>query len=131
MPKPGAHNPRLAIITQKTRRIPTSRSTSELRAHIFHYPLAKIGSFFRLSKFFGRKICFFIFLYYLCTAFFPNRCNPAICPDGGIGRRVGLKHQCRKASRFDPGSGYELSSKEIAKPLIPKGLAIFSFLKFP
>ncbi len=28
------------------------------------------------------------------------------CPDGGIGRRAGLKHQCRKACRFDPGSGY-------------------------
>ena len=27
-------------------------------------------------------------------------------PDGGIGRRAGLKHQCRKASRFEPGSGY-------------------------
>ncbi len=30
----------------------------------------------------------------------------AICPDGGIGRRAGLKHQCRKASRFEPESGY-------------------------
>ena len=29
------------------------------------------------------------------------------CPDGGIGRRVGLKHQCRKACRFEPGSGYK------------------------
>ncbi len=28
------------------------------------------------------------------------------CPDGGIGRRVGLKHQYRKMCRFDPGSGY-------------------------
>ena len=32
---------------------------------------------------------------------------PTKSPDGGIGRRVGLKHQCRKACRFDPGSGYE------------------------
>ena|GEM_PF-3287156 len=31
------------------------------------------------------------------------------CPDGGIGRRVGLKHRCRKAYRFDPGSGYKAS----------------------
>ena len=31
-------------------------------------------------------------------------------PNGGIGRRVGLKHQCRKACRFDPGSGYKLKS---------------------
>ena len=29
----------------------------------------------------------------------------AICPDGGIGRRAGLKHQWSNPSRFDPGSG--------------------------
>ena len=33
----------------------------------------------------------------------------AICPDGGIGRRAGLKHQCRKASRFEPESGYNIN----------------------
>ncbi len=33
--------------------------------------------------------------------------QPQTSPDGGIGRRAGLKHQCRKASRFDPGSGYQ------------------------
>ena len=33
--------------------------------------------------------------------------NKMPCPDGGIGRRAGLKHQCRKACRFDPGSGYK------------------------
>ena len=27
-------------------------------------------------------------------------------PDGGIGRRAGLKHQWGNPSRFDPGSGY-------------------------
>ena len=27
-------------------------------------------------------------------------------PDGGIGRRAGLKHQWSNPSRFDPGSGY-------------------------
>ena len=32
----------------------------------------------------------------------------AICPDGGIGRRAGLKHQWSNPSRFDPGSGYNL-----------------------
>ena len=53
------------------------------------------------------------------------------CPDGGIGRRVGLKHQCRKACRFDPGSGYELSSMIIAKPLKIRDLAIFLFSNFP
>ena len=36
---------------------------------------------------------------YLCIGFEKS-------PDGGIGRRAGLKHQCRKASRFEPGSGY-------------------------
>ena len=29
------------------------------------------------------------------------------CPDGGIGRRAGLKHQWGNPSRFDPGSGYK------------------------
>ena len=28
------------------------------------------------------------------------------CPDGGIGRRAGLKHQWGNPSRFEPGSGY-------------------------
>ena len=28
-------------------------------------------------------------------------------PDGGIGRRAGLKHQWGNPCRFDPGSGYE------------------------
>ena len=31
-----------------------------------------------------------------------------ICPDGGIGRRAGLKHQWSNPCRFDPGSGYFL-----------------------
>ena len=39
---------------------------------------------------------------YLCIGFEKS-------PDGGIGRRAGLKHQCRKASRFEPGSGYHKS----------------------
>ena len=29
-----------------------------------------------------------------------------LSPDGGIGRRAGLKHQWGNPSRFDPGSGY-------------------------
>ena len=32
--------------------------------------------------------------------------NSVQCPDGGIGRRAGLKHQWGNPSRFDPGSGY-------------------------
>ena len=31
-------------------------------------------------------------------------------PDGGIGRRAGLKHQWGNPCRFDPGSGYEINS---------------------
>ena len=32
-----------------------------------------------------------------------------LSPDGGIGRRAGLKHQWSNPSRFDPGSGYNKS----------------------
>ena len=35
------------------------------------------------------------------------------CPDGGIGRRAGLKHQWSNPSRFDPGSGYNIFSVRI------------------
>ena len=40
-------------------------------------------------------------MLYLCTRF--------KSPDGGIGRRAGLKHQWGNPSRFDPGSGYKSS----------------------
>ena len=33
------------------------------------------------------------------------------CPDGGIGRRAGLKHQWGNPSRFEPGSGYRIGEK--------------------
>ena len=36
-----------------------------------------------------------------------NKLTQSKCPDGGIGRRVGLKHQWSDPCRFDPGSGYE------------------------
>ena len=32
-------------------------------------------------------------------------------PDGGIGRRAGLKHQWSNPCRFDPGSGYPTKCK--------------------
>jgi hypothetical protein len=32
---------------------------------------------------------------------------PHLSPDGGIGRRAGLKHQWGNPCRFDPGSGYK------------------------
>ena len=34
----------------------------------------------------------------------------SLSPDGGIGRRAGLKHQWSNPSRFDPGSGYNVKS---------------------
>ena len=52
-------------------------------------------------------------------------------PDGGIGRRAGLKHQWSNPCRFDPGSGYEFNSKAIAKHLKTRGLAIFLSSNFP
>ena len=44
---------------------------------------------------------------YFCRRF----CKKEPCPDGGIGRRAGLKHQWSNPCRFDPGSGYELQIK--------------------
>ena len=37
----------------------------------------------------------------------------ATSPDGGIGRRAGLKHQWSNPCRFDPGSGYTLNRKSL------------------
>ena len=48
----------------------------------------------RASNKFGSVLGF----HYICTL--------TICPDGGIGRRAGLKHQWSDPCRFDPGSGY-------------------------
>ena len=53
--------------------------------------------------------------------------NPQRCPDGGIGRRAGLKHQWSNPSRFEPGSGYFYCNAIIAKVLQTKTLAIFPF----
>ena len=35
-------------------------------------------------------------------------------PDGGIGRRAGLKHQWSNPCRFDPGSGYKQKTQHYA-----------------
>ena len=43
-------------------------------------------------------------------------------PDGGIGRRAGLKHQWGNPSRFDPGSGY--------KEKVKRFLLSFDFFRF-
>ena len=55
----------------------------------------------------------------------PYLCTRKLSPDGGIGRRVGLKHQYRKVCRFDPGSGY---CKQESQPC--KGLTLLSFCLF-
>ena len=39
------------------------------------------------------------------------RPSPNTSPDGGIGRRAGLKHQWSNPCRFDPGSGYPTKCK--------------------
>ena len=41
----------------------------------------------------------------------------ATSPDGGIGRRAGLKHQWSNPCRFDPGSGYKQKRLSIALSL--------------
>ena len=40
------------------------------------------------------------------AADFGETATEATRPDGGIGRRAGLKHQWGNPCRFDPGSGY-------------------------
>ncbi len=42
---------------------------------------------------------------YLCNCKTETTLHSA-SPDGGIGRRAGLKHRWSNPSRFDPGSGY-------------------------
>ena len=46
--------------------------------------------------------------------------------DGGIGRRAGLKHQCRKASRFEPESRYNINS---VSSFTQRAYGIFFFLR--
>ena len=45
-------------------------------------------------------------LFALTFHFFVVPLHPLRGPDGGIGRRAGLKHQWGNPCRFDPGSGY-------------------------
>ena len=56
-----------------------------------------------IFKFFRRNFChFFVVSNFLLTFATALR-----SPDGGIGRRAGLKHQWGNPCRFDPGSGYK------------------------
>ena len=81
----------------KKLRCPTSNNPPKI-----HFPLEKT------DKKFGR----FATSNYFCKSFRGRRgpvtsqAKPALSPDGGIGRRAGLKHQWGNPCRFDPGSGY-------------------------
>ena len=110
MPKPEIRNPGLAI---KRRKNEEFRHLSQRRNSVlvFFIIRCKDRKFFPLVQIFWLKSLLFHFFILPLHRIFPKRCNPANCPDGGIGRRVGLKHQCRKASRFDPGSGYKAFKK--------------------
>lgn len=55
-----------------------------------------------------------------------NKLTQSKCPDGGIGRRVGLKHQW---IHFHPGSIPGLGTRKRAKYLTSKYLA-FLFARF-
>ena len=51
----------------------------------------------------------FLFVFFVIPRFHCTfaRTSPFYrSPDGGIGRRAGLKHQWSNPSRFEPGSGY-------------------------
>ena len=67
---------------------------------------------------------FFRELFGVCEKM-PYLCTRNLSPDGGIGRRVGLKHQYRKVCRFDPGSGY---CKQESQSFT--GLTLLSFCLF-
>ena len=46
-------------------------------------------------------------------------------PDGGIGRRAGLKHQWGNPSRFDPGSGYKAQKANPCKSIAYRDFFVF------
>ena len=59
-------------------------------------------------------------MYYLCNA---------LSPDGGIGRRAGLKHQWSNPSRFDPGSGYKSLNVKPCKLNICRAFLLLMYTK--
>ena len=63
-------------------------------------------------KIFTLQVLFLNYYSYLCT-----RNSKFLSPDGGIGRRAGLKHQWSNPSRFEPESGYFYYIMIIAKAL--------------
>ena len=70
-------------------------------------------------SFFLPNYCEFKIMSYLCTAIEKSSTRP----DGGIGRRAGLKHQWSNPSRFDPGSGY---NKKVDDLLIINLLSLYT-----
>ena len=60
-----------------------------------------------LYQFFSKKIWQFTNKCLSLHRLKPQR-GMASSPDGGIGRRAGLKHQWGNPCRFDPGSGYAI-----------------------
>ena len=72
-----------------------------MRNNPIHIPTVK-----KIFENFYPNACGFKKKLYLCTAFETN------CPDGGIGRRAGLKHQW---IHFHPGSTPGLGTKIKAK----------------
>ena len=57
--------------------------------------------------FFGKKSAKSLPVQKIISTFATANKPRGIRPDGGIGRRAGLKHQWSNPSRFDPGSGYK------------------------
>ena len=72
-----------------------------------------------------------IFHFSLITFhFFIVPLHPLRGPDGGIGRRAGLKHQWGNPCRFDPGSGYcQVQGSLKAKCCKSKTYSTFNFIK--
>lgn len=75
--------------------------------------------FYYFFSFFLPNYCGIKIMSYLCTAIEKS----SMRPDGGIGRRAGLKHQW---IHFHPGSTPGLGTRKKAKYLIVQYLA-FSF----
>ena len=53
----------------------------------------------------------------------------SLSPDGGIGRRAGLKHQWSNPSRFDPGSGYKSLNVKPCKLNICRDFLLLMYTK--
>ena len=76
------------------------------------------GAKVRIFRDIGKYFLFFLSETFAVSDFYINfapalvlRTTKCARPDGGIGRRAGLKHQWGNPCRFDPGSGYSLSTK--------------------